>query len=233
MGLAANGKSRHGWRAASQAGEHRAKGVTLSEAMDLCGNTMLKPHRRCNVPDAWHRPVPGVACLQTAGLFRVETVQFSQRNYRANILGIPEFPRTGHVQLLVGMFEDGTIKLFAIAPDFDAVAAVDVDKPAEAGQHPLEAVAAGKRQFACFIRLSGPPGDGIQADGAPRLCLLAADGGFELGAQLTGTWIKEYPGDDQNNGTRFDIQRFNIQHQMMHWQIPRLITCHYGTTSAG
>lgn len=59
-----------------------------------------------------------------------------------------------------------------------------MDKAAEAAQHAFQALGAAEGLFAGLIGLFRPPGDRIQANGTARLVFLAADGGFEFGAQL-------------------------------------------------
>lgn len=117
-------------------------------------------------------------------------MKFCQRDHRAHVLSIPEFPRAGHFQLLEGVFEDRTVELFAVAPDFHRIGAVHMDKAAEAAQHAFQALGAAEDLFARFVGLFRPPGNRIQADGTARLLFLATDGGFEFGAQFPGSGIE-------------------------------------------
>ncbi|MOA32075.1 hypothetical protein D3C78_1532650 [compost metagenome] len=85
-----------------------------------------------------------------------------------------------------------------------------MDKAAQVGQRALEALRAAKRQLACFIRLLGPPGDGIQADGSAWLIFLAADGIFKFGTELAGLGIEKHGGHHQDHRARFYVQRFYV-----------------------
>lgn len=148
--------------------------------------------------------------FERASLFRVKAVQFRQRDHRAHVLCIPEFPRAGHFQLLEGVLEDRAVELFTVAPDFHRIRAVHMDKAAEAAQYALQALCAAEGLLARFIGLFCPPGDRIQADGTARLVFLAADGGFEFGTQLPGSGIEKHRCHHQNDGAGFYIQGFNI-----------------------
>lgn len=112
--------------------------------------------------------------------------------------------------MLEGVFEDRAVELFAVAPDFHRVGAVHMDKAAEAAQHAFQALGAAEGLFAGLIGLFRPPGDRIQANGTARLVFLAADGGFEFGAQLPGSGIEKHRRHHQNDGAGFYIQGFNV-----------------------
>lgn len=148
--------------------------------------------------------------FERACLFGVKAVKFCQRDHRAHVLSIPEFPRAGHFQLLEGVFEDRTVELFAVAPDFHRIGAVHMDKAAEAAQHAFQALGAAEGLFARFVGLFRPPGNRIQADGAARLLFLATDGGFEFGAQFPGSGIEKHRRNHQNDGAGFCVQGFNV-----------------------
>ena len=157
------------------------------------GNRAPRRYRPHSGPGGEHHPARDAACLRTGGSFRVKAVQFRQRDHRTHILSIPEFPRAGHFQLLEGVLEDRAVELFAVAPDFHRIGAVHMDEAAKVAQHALQALGAAEGLLARFIGLLRPPGDRIQADGTARLVFLAADGGFEFGAQLPGSGSKTPP----------------------------------------
>lgn len=85
-----------------------------------------------------------------------------------------------------------------------------MDEAAKAAQHALQALGAAEGLFARFIGLFRPPGDRVQADGTARLVFLAADGGFEFGAQFPGSGIEKHRRNHQNDGAGFYIQGFNV-----------------------
>lgn len=64
-----------------------------------------------------------------------------------------------------------------------------MDEAAKVAQHALQALGAAEGLLARFIGLLRPQGDRIELM-VRRLVFLAADGGFEFGAQLPGSGIE-------------------------------------------